>query len=369
MANRVSTILNESRMDVRVKEKKDILWSQEGGAAQGKGSMRNISASGMLLETDAPHDSSMNGNFNFRAKEGDFGVVPSQGRVIWSKPKNDSKHYWGIKFENVSEDLANALRRRVQDGIEKEKKMRGWLIVLNVAASIFLAWIVVYSVWTSGSIYNSLNKTTQNLTVAIDGQTKLTQTYHQLYTETKQQLEVVTKELATTKAALAETQTMLAQAQQQLAQEKTANTQLQEQVRQMTEQNAKLTEEFNQNLALLNEKNAKLTTEVETLNGKVRYYEGEINNIPEGKELIRLYKDRMRLVKSKIHKFQQDADEIQHKALRERDHARTVLGNNGFLFKGGQAVKVDEGRYKSGDLNQSQTESGKKVNIDVQVVK
>ncbi len=53
MSNKSDVIYNEARNNLRVNENKSILWRVNDGDIKGKGQVKNISTTGMLLETNS----------------------------------------------------------------------------------------------------------------------------------------------------------------------------------------------------------------------------------------------------------------------------------------------------------------------------
>ena len=129
---------------------------------------------------------------------------------------------------------------------------------------------------------------------------------------------------------------------------------------------------FEGKVSVLEEKNRQLIDEVTTLQAKVDYYSGKVKNIDEGRALLKFYREKMTVVKTKIGQYKAEANQARIATLKELDRIRMQLGNNGFFVKGGKAVKVDKKRYDAGqpdDIPAAATPSGESsVKIDVKFV-
>ena len=118
--------------------------------------------------------------------------------------------------------------------------------------------------------------------------------------------------------------------------------------------------ELEKQVALLNEKNAQFASELSSLKDQMRSFEGDIKSVDEGKAMITLFHNRVKLVKTKMTYLKREAQFARIAAQKERDRLLALKGNKGFLMKNGEAIKEDKtAQPASGD---------KKVNIDVSFV-
>ena len=107
--------------------------------------------------------------------------------------------------------------------------------------------------------------------------------------------------------------------------------------------------------------------ETQYLKAKVAYYEGNIKDIDEGKELLNLYKDRMKLVRSKINNFKREALNVRISAQQELDRVKSQLGNNGFFTRSGQPIKVDMQKYEAQTIESIQKSRASQIKGEVEV--
>ncbi len=405
MTNRLDKALHDARGNLRVKENKPVSWKSKEGKGIGHGRVRNISLTGMLLETDTVIDSNEHGIFSFNFSSAQNGYIPETGRIVWKRKKKFSrnKHLCGIEFLEPNESSLNGLRDKVQDGIKRFTTQRKWKMFLNVLFITGIMGLTAYSLWMGVEVYQNMNASTQRMIHVAGDQAALTRNYgilqketeqnldnvteeliltteqltsvqqelnktQQLYKEGKGMLQGVSKDLETAKAALAQTEQMLTQAR---ADNKTFKGDRQALKELYGKRMVEMKVEMNNTIALLQEKNIKLTSEMTTLQGQLAYYGGDVKNMDEGKSLLKLYRSRMKLVKSKIKYFKQEVREVRKTALKERDSIQSLLGNNGYFMKNGETVKVNEKQYQLATLeaedsvNTKKVQPERKVKIDV----
>ena len=116
MANRTDIIFNDSRAQVRIQDSRKVYWKVESGTKMGKGSIRNISTTGMLLETNSSDTPTQNSHFSFDTNLGHDNYIPQNGQLMWSrkKPFSKNKYLCGIKFIAPGEYVSGKLRQRIQ---------------------------------------------------------------------------------------------------------------------------------------------------------------------------------------------------------------------------------------------------------------
>lgn len=346
MSNRLEGAFTDLRQHKRVAENKRIGWSIDQQAdIHGNGRIINLSESGLMLETNStftPQDGQV---FNFDSGAKQFDYLPSKGKIIWSKRKNNLPNQFlcGVEFINSTEfvrtKLADYLNTRVQGILKKQ-----WM---EKALSVSLTGIIValtgWSIWYSVQIYAGLNDSNQQFIQVSDKQATLTTTFQALYKETQVKLAVaevelettrgilesMTRDLESTKAILTETESMLSLERNNVS------------------QNAALRAQLQAKIADLETQNKILSQEMAGLRDEIRFYEGNVQNIEEGKLFLMTYKDRVKLVKERVKVFKSEAEQIRRRALRERDRILMELGNNGYLVKNGAAVKVDTQKYNA----------------------
>ena len=171
-------------------------------------------------------------------------------------------------------------------------------------------------------VMTKLDATTEQLATTTDELTRVTK----LYKDGKEMLSSVNSELVQTRKLLANTKAMMAQ------------------------NNVRFANDINS----LNAKNEELTKEMYALQEKLSYYEGDVKNLKEGSDLISLYRVKMKLVKSKIKIFKREAEVVRKAAMAETDRIKMIIGNNGYLGKGGKNINTDMDKFHSASLDASQ---------------
>ena len=378
----MDNLFQESRANLRVKENERILWSIQNSILKGEARIRNVSLSGMLLETtlDRPFDDQCVLSFD-SLHPGRF--IPELGRLVWSKKKRFSKgkYFCGIEFVNPPEEILSKLRERVQRGIMRFTNIRKFRSILNVVLFMAMIALTVTIVWLSIYVYRDMALSNQKILQATDHQAMLTQKYVQMYHDTELRLAGVTTEMEATKRLYQDSELMLQNVRQELnstkailAQTETMLTNAKGELESLQNVNqtelAKTKAELNNTIALLEQKNIQLTEEMTQLRGELQYYEGDVRSIDEGKALIVILRNRMKLVKSKIKYFKREARSARDMAQTERDKILSLLGNNGYFMKDGNVVKVDLERYEAESLKGSKKDLPKdqKIEVDVTII-
>ena len=415
MSDRTDIIFNDARSQVRIQDSRRIYWKVESGNKMGKGRIRNLSTSGMLLETNSNFVPDQNAHFSFDTNLGHDNYVPQNGQLVWYRKKSFSrnKHLCGIKFIAPGEYVSGKLRQKVQKGLRGIVTARRLRAVTSGALVVVMVGLIGYIVRESGMIYKNLGKSNAILVDNSEQQAALTQSYASryyttqlrldstiqeleatklLYSESETMLKDVRTELTNTKGTLSETRALLQKArddlaatQQELSQMQNGNSELNGRVQKISAnmttlqtENESRRVELEKNISQLQVRNDTLTKEMADMETQLNYLSGNIKNITDGEALIRTYKARMKAVREKIKDFKREAELVRQKALKERDRIRMALGNNGFLIKDGKPVVVDQEKYnnamqKALDDVEAQQQADKaakpaKVNVDVSFV-
>ena len=100
LIDRAHVLLKDDRKDLRIKENVQVPWQIKYKQRNGLARIKNISASGMLIETDRAFDLKDECIFSFDSSLGDNTYIPQVGRLVWHKRKKFSKNRYlcGIKF-------------------------------------------------------------------------------------------------------------------------------------------------------------------------------------------------------------------------------------------------------------------------------
>ncbi len=345
----------EARKNLRVDDSTPIQWRIKDGYASGQGRIRNISTSGMLLETNNSFEPTAQSMFAFEPANGTpFEAVPQEGRLVWSKKKGwiRNRTLCGIEFVEPKEESVTQLHEKIQKGILKVASARRTRIVIGTFLMTVMMGLLIFSVNQFRENYVTLQASHEEISKAFEGQLSLSQYYAAELTVTKQQL---------------------AEAQQLLTQAREENTNLQNLVGELNQK----TIEFEQTIAKLKDENANLSTEMVSLKDRLRLFEGDVKDMAEAKAVIALFKEKLRVVKGKIKQFKREAYEAKVSIQKERDRIETLMGNTGFLVKDGSANKPTEQAIqeaqKALEAQQAQQAAaagqGGRVEVNVQFVK
>ncbi len=369
MDNRSTGLFNDSRINLRVEDNCDILWKGRDGKIGGRGKVRNISTSGMLIETktDCVPDNESILYFNPITKNGSY--IPKESRLVWRRKKRFSNKYeYGIKFIEPSENILSNLRQKVQKGIHRFTKIRRLEMIFNVLLVAIILGLTCYAMWVNTTVMDNIYASNHKLSFSMAKQTALTNNYSELYKSTDialrnseanlakvmTKLDATTEQLATTTDELnrvtklyKDGKEMLNSVNSELVQTRKllANTKAM-----MAQNNVRFANDINS----LNAKNEELTKEMYALQEKLSYYEGDVKNLKEGSDLISLYRVKMKLVKSKIKIFKREAEVVRKAAMVETDRIKMIIGNNGYLVKGGKIINTDMDKFHSVSLDASQ---------------
>jgi DNA repair exonuclease SbcCD ATPase subunit len=368
--------LHEARRSPRVKENSRISWFFKDESSKGEARIHNISASGMLMEADSSFIPKDDAVFNFQANNGKIDFLPDVGRLVWyrQKPFAKDRYLCGVEFINPSESILSRLQDRVRSGVEKLNSLRKTRSILNVCLIIAMIGIIGYTVWLGAKVYNQISATTNKMLAVSDKQSSLTRGYVKVYKETKAELETTKVELETTKDLLfdarfdlEETKDALQETQTLLDQVTAEKIRLGEDVNKMKALNDK----YSLAMADLEQKNVQINAEMKILQDQLSYYAGNVKSVDEGKELMDVFRQRMKLVKGKIKAFKEEAVKARAAALKERDRLKSMLGNKGYFMKEGNIVKVDMDEYNALGAKEikSDVNKGRKVNINVNFFK
>ncbi len=192
---------------------------------------------------------------------------------------------------------------------------------------------------TNEAVLTSVNHMAGNyrsyVTQYKDTKAQLEETTRKLEAVTAQ-LNDVSAQLETTKGLLNQTQTMLTQAQSE-------NNKLKEELQGLD--GIKLDEkvqDFSQleaKIAALKSKNNQTANELTDLRAQLKAFQADFSTVEEGRSLITLFQNKIKLVKSRMTYLAQEAYFAKIAAQKERDRLATLNGNNGFMLRNGSSPK------------------------------
>lgn len=293
----------EARRNSRIRECWPISWKIQDQDVRGTAKVRNISASGMLLEASAGAPLPENSVLALQAvTPTEAGLVPSAGRMVWSKRKGFSNALlMGIEFVEPAQEVINRLQEEIQSKIikiESAGKIRN-----TVGAILFGVMAVLVAIFLSQQavIYRNIDNTNRLMANAAGRQGELYAGLLDRYNVQRAELAQATQELDQAKILLAQTQSMLA--------------------------------ETNQKFDAMKVEYDALSKQLAVLQEKMRLLDGDLANIGEGKIAIAMHKKGLRAVKVAIHNLKVAAQD-------ERDKVALETGNLGYLVKDGKSSQV-----------------------------
>ncbi len=359
-------MMTEARRSFRIKEKLPVQWQNEEKKFSGHGTIRNISTTGALLE--------ISGGFPFASEigslsltpqfHGETNFLPNKARLVWNQRKNDEAAWWGLEFIDPLEAPLASLRERIQTKIMDATKKRKFISVMGVISLFVLVGLMVFVLKEQQSTYQVIESSADLMMNAFQQQASLTRNYVELYHQSQEDLATATKDLAATKAFLEQTEALLTETKQQ-------NATLQNQIALLKDQTnlpsavnespeaIQSQKDLENQIALLNEKNSQFSTEITTLKEQMQALTGDVKSLEEGRDMISLFHNRLKLVKAKMHYLKQEARYAKIAAQKERDRILLMRGNKGFLVKKGAPAQTVNGSQKSDDKN---------VDIDVSFI-
>ena len=275
----------------------------------------------------------------------------------------------------MAETVLNQEEKKINSKRSPEQKKNRFQRInriLGIILSIVMIGLTAFVLKLQHENNQVLNQSTDVGQMSADGLSTNYRSYVKQYKDTKVQLEEttrkleavtlqlndVTAQLETTKGLLNQTQTMLAQAQAE-------NLKLKEDLQnldgirsgdstQITAQGTQNISELEARIASLKAKNMQATAELSDLKGQLQAFHADFSTVEEGKALIVLFQNKIKLVKNRMRYLQQEAYFAKIAAQKERDRIAALNGNNGFVLRNG--------------ILQKPNPSNKTFSIDVKMV-
>jgi len=335
--SRAHILLKDDRQDLRIKENAKVPWQIKYKQREGIAKLRNISVSGMLVETDTSFNPKDECVFSFDSDPEAGIYIPQLGRLVWHKRKRFSrkKYLSGIKFMEADKKVLTQMRSRVEMGVERFVKRRRATTIAGYGLCAVIVAVIGYLVWYSSGIYKNVTAANEKMLRVSGQQTALSENYLNLYrtneiklTEVTEKLNIATQliqedkiaialfteELEATQALLSQTETMLIQA---------------------------------------NDRNVEMSSTLQALNAQGRSIapqqafiaNGNVMSIVAAQSLISDYHMKIKSVKSEIKRLKGENRSVRTAAIAQIDDQKLQIGNNGYFTKNGQIVQVDEGQY------------------------
>jgi chromosome segregation ATPase len=226
--------------------------------------------------------------------------------------------------------------------------------ILGIALSAAMIALTVYVLKLQNENAQLFSKSSDLALTAGVSQASNYRSYVKQYKDTKAQLEettrkleAVTQQLNDVTAELNTTKTLLAQTQTMLTQATSENNKLKEDIQSLdgikSPEGSVNISDLEARVSLLKTKNTEADQELKDLKTQLRAFQADFSTIEEGRSLITLFQNKIRLVKSRMRKLEQEAYFAKLSAQKERDRLAALNGNNGFLLQNGQVKKPTGG--------------------------
>src|SRR3989338_11605382 len=181
--DRAHILLKDDRKDLRIKDNTQVPWQIKYKQRHGLAKIRNISACGMLIETDRAFDLKDECIFSFDSDQGESTYIPQVGRLVWHTRKKFSrnKYLCGIKFVEADEKVLQRMRLRVASGVRQFVKERRITAVAGLALCAVFVGLIGYIIVFSTIIYNDIIKANEESISSSNRQALLSQSVLNLY--------------------------------------------------------------------------------------------------------------------------------------------------------------------------------------------
>jgi chromosome segregation ATPase len=245
--------------------------------------------------------------------------------------------------------------------VEQTKKVRN---TVGFMLTVVMIGLTVFVLYIQNENYQTIESSSDLALNSTVHQSDNYRQYVKKYNDTKAQLmetqthlskmtlelELVSKELESTKTALTDTQTLLAKTQEEnkvLSGDPAAAARLEK-----LQASAKSTNQVvSKKLEGLQKKNETYGGELAKLQDDLNNYQTDTTDIKQGQDMIRQFKQKIKVVKDKMAALKREAHLTKVAAQAEQDRQLAILGNNGFLVKDGQVKMADKGQEKSVDID------------------
>ncbi|HQP10074.1 MAG TPA: PilZ domain-containing protein [Candidatus Omnitrophota bacterium] len=354
MLERAHVLLRDDRKDLRVSEDENLSWRIKYKQRDGMARIRDISASGMRIETDVLFDPHEECVLSFDSNLGEDNYIPQVGRLVWQRKNRlfKNKYSCGIKFVDADEQVLGRMRQRVEKKVNRFLKRRRITTAFGFGLSCVFAALIGYIVWFSGVIYQDITNANRKMFGVSVQQAALIKDYIRLYRASEENLADKTQQLDIANQIIEENKTALALFAKEL---EATNALLDRTEDMLTDANGRNAELNNEILAL----QAQVETQIAKEKSNAVVADVELS-MAEYRQKLQEIKNQMRQLKNKEHA-------ARAAALAEIDDRKLQIGNNGYFVRSGEIVKVNEEQYRNAGANPAPVaqQPNRKVEIDV----
>lgn len=210
-------LYRNGRKHLRVREQLPLKW-MIGTEVSGVGRVRDISTSGVLLEAKASKPFADGTVLKLESDcptEGKF--VPSEGRVVWSKPKGifNQNLLCGIEFINPAGEIFEGLKERIESRIQSLERFDHLADIFNMTLFVIAVGLGVFVLRQQFFIQKTIEKSNHLMLGSAEKQADLYRLSNDSFQIQGLVLKELTKSYNTTKVLLVQTESLLTQSQKQ----------------------------------------------------------------------------------------------------------------------------------------------------------
>lgn len=324
----------EERRAYRIKERLPVSWSLKDKGLNGKAIVRNLSATGMLLNVRSDAAFSPGSVLSFAEEGGKGGgFLPVQGRLVWARKKAFMQNSadWGVEFLEPAQEAVRNIQERVQSRIEALNGRKKFLNVIGIFCVVILIVLAEQMIMQQFAIQNNMRESLRIMMTTSQNQASL---YRDLVQQNKIKDSVIAEvynELDATKVLLSRTESKL--------DEMTGFYQASQSEIGSLKQEMADAPALERALANLKEENGRLKNTMDELKEQLLLYEGEIASLDAGRTSLGVHRQRIHMIKRAMRDLRRQAHLARIKAQKEMDRIRLAQGNKGYLIKDFKVVQ------------------------------
>ena len=352
--NRAYVFMKDDRSELRISENERLYWQIKYKQREGVARIRNISTTGMRMETNALFDPQEECILTFETDLGDDNFIPQRGRLVWQKrnPFSRNSYSCGIRFLDADEQALNRMRQRVQEGVQRYVKRRRVTSAVGMIVTMLSAAMIILAIWFSAKIYKDVTRANERILGISSQQALLTQNYMRLYRTSEQSLADKTEKLDIANEIIQENKVALILFEKEL------------------EATSALLDRTEEMLTDANEQNTKLSSEILALQAQVEAQKAkELSDsaVADVELTMAEFREKLRDIKQQMRQLKEKEIAARAAAQAEIDHQKALLGNNGYFIRAGEIVQVNDELYERLDVGPLAPPVATQANRDVQI--
>ncbi len=250
----------------------------------------------------------------------------------------------------MAETLLNNQEQKIETITDRQKQSTALREIIGWVLAVIMIGLTAYAMVLQNQNVFILADANEKFDTSSMGQAANYRSYVGQYKDTKLQLEettrrldVVQQQLDQVSAELAQTKGMLSETQAQLVSAQEENARLRQEIVELdilrNTEGVKNVDELDAKIRTLKKKNVEVTTQLDSVKNELRAFQADFSNLDEGKSLVVLFQNKIKLVKSRMRYLKQEAYFARVEAQKERDRIEALNGNNGFIIRDGQPIK------------------------------